>query len=248
MKQGFLQHRVRPNPLYFWKMAAFVFPFLWGCGRTITVPLLTPDQVAHVEAVGNYPERNYRLEPGDTLKIAYTFHSDMDQDGTVVQPDGKISATQVGELVVAGLTTAELEKTLVERTSDRLRNPEVVVTISKFSEKRVYIAGEVNKPGSVLYEKGLTPLQAAIAAGGFTEAARLDSVILIRPVINGDPIARKIDLASVIADGNKELVYLAPHDVVYVPKTAVAEADLWVRQHIIEIVPFFRGTGIGYTM
>lgn len=227
-------------------MIVLGIPLLCGCGRTITVPLLTPDQVANVEAAGNYPERNYRLEPGDTLKIVYPFHSDMNQDEARIQPDGKISATQVGEIIAGGLTTAELEKTLVERTSDRLRNPEVVVTVSKFSEKSVYIAGEVGKPGLVPYTKDLTPLQAVVTAGGFKETAMVESVILIRPVMNGDPIARKIDLASVLTDGNKELVRLAPHDVVYVPKTAIAEANLWVKQHFTDLVPFFRGTGMSY--
>jgi protein involved in polysaccharide export with SLBB domain len=202
--------------------------------------------VPHLEAVGNYPERNYRIEPGDTLKIAYPFHSDMDQDDAKVKPDGKISVTGVGELAVAGLLTSDLEKILIERTSDRLRNPEVVVTIGKFAEKRVYIAGEVSKPGPVEYQRNLTPLQAIITAGGFKDTAMVESVILIRPVTEGDPIARKIDLASVITDGNKELIHLAPHDVVFVPKTAIAEADLWVKQHLTDLVPFFRGTGMSY--
>jgi protein involved in polysaccharide export with SLBB domain len=243
MKQRYLQHRFWLNFSHLWQMTALVFPFLWGCGRPITVPLLTPDQVANVEAAGNYPERNYHLEPGDTIKIAYPFHSDMNQDGAIIQPDGKISATQVGEVVAGGLTTAELEKILVERTSDRLRNPEVVVTVSKFSDKSVYIAGEVGKPGLVPYTKDITPLQAVVTAGGFKETAMIESVILIRPVMNGDPITRKIDLATVLTEGNKELVRLAPHDIVYVPKTAIAEADLWVKQHLTDLVPFVRGVG-----
>jgi hypothetical protein len=46
-----------------------------------------------------------------------------------------------------------------------------------------------------------------------------------------------------IADGTKEPVYLAPHDVLYVPKTAIAEADLWVQQNIQEIFGPFLGMG-----
>lgn len=243
MKQRSMQHRLQRNLSGLWQMTVLVLPFVWGCGRTITVPLLTPDQVATVEAAGNYPEQNYRLEPGDALKVVYPFHSDMNQEGAIIQPDGKISATQVGEVVAGGLTTTELEKMLVERTSDRLRNPEVVVTVSKFSDKNVYIAGEVGKPGLVPYTKDLTPLQAVVTAGGFKETAMVESVILIRPVMNGDPIARKIDLAAVLTDGNKELVRLAPHDIVYVPKTAIAEANLWVKQHLTDLVPFVRGVG-----
>lgn len=246
MKQDYWQYRLQRNFSRLWSTFLFIIILLWGCGKSITIPLLTPDQVPSLEAAGNYPDRNYRLEPGDTLKISYPFHSDMDQSESLIKPDGRISITQIGEMVVAGMTTSELEKVLVERTSDHLRNPEVVVSVSKFAEKRVYIAGEVTKPGPVEYQKNLTPLQAIIAAGGFKDTAMVESVILIRPVTAGEPIARKIDLASVISDGNKELLRLAPHDVVFVPRTAIAEADLWVRQHLTDLVPFFRGTGMTY--
>lgn len=249
MKQDHLRHRIGQSFSYLWVVVTLILPMLGagGCGgKVITVPLLTPDQIPHLEAVGNYPERNYRVEPGDTLKIAYPFHSDMDQADVVVKPDGRISAKLVGDITVTELTTSDLEKLLAERTSDRLRNPEVVVSVSKFAEKRVYIAGEVTKPGPVEYQKNLTPLQAIIAVGGFKDTAMIESVILIRPVTAGDPVARRIDLASVISDGNKELLYLAPHDVVYVPKTAIAETDLWVKQHLTDLVPFFRGTGMSY--
>lgn len=217
-----------------------------GCGRPITVPPLLPNEAPQFEAIGNYPDRNYRIEPGDTLKIVYPFHEDMDQNEVVVKPDGKVNATQVGEIVVAGMTTVEVGKLLVERTADRLRNPEVVVSVFKFAEKKVYIAGEVDKPGTVEYQRGLTPLQAIVAAGGFRDTAMVDSVILIRPVENSEPLARKIDIAAVITDGNREWVRLAPHDVIFVPRTPIAEADLWVKQNLVELIPFFRGTGMSY--
>lgn len=229
-------------------VGALLCLYLWGCGAAvpITVPPLTPDEIPHIEATGNYPHTNYRIEPGDTLRIKYPFHPEVGQQETTVQPDGKINAEMVGELIVAGMTTAELEQLLEDRTSDRLRDPEVVVSISRFAERSVYIAGEVEKPGPVVYRKDLTPLQAIIAAGGFRETAWTDSVILIRQGADRNPVARKLDLAAVIATGAPELLHLAPHDVVYVPKTEIAEANLWVKQHIVDLIPFFRGTGLSY--
>lgn len=236
----------KPAKPVFWLSTVITCLSLIGCGRPITVPALTPDEAPRVEAAGNYPDRIYRIEPGDTLKIAYPFHEDMDQNEILVKPDGKINANQVGEIKASGLTTDEVSQLLVERTSDRLRNPEVVVSVFKFADKKIYIAGEVGKPGAVDYQKDLTPLQAIVAAGGFRETARVDSVILIRPVIDSEPMARKIDLASVLTDGSREWVRLAPHDVIFVPRTPIAEAGLWVKQNIIEVVPFFRGTGLSY--
>lgn len=218
--------------------ALFILSILSGCGAPVTVPALTLDEIPRFEAAGNFPHDIYRIEAGDTIQILYTFHPDMKQEVAVL-PDGKIAAQMVGEITVSGMTTTQLQKFLTEQTSDRLRDPEVVVSVTKFAEKTIYIGGEVEKPGTIPYRKGLSPLQAIIAAGGFRTSAQTDSVILVRASGPDEKfITRKLNLAEVIADGVKEPLYLAPHDVVYVPKTAIAEADLWVRQHITELLPF----------
>lgn len=218
-----------------------------ACGAPITVPPLTMEDVPKFDAIGNHPERNYRFEPGDTLKITYTFHPEMNQEAVLIRPDGKITATQVGDIDVAGLTVKELENALAQKTSEHLKDPEVIVSVTKFAERSVYVAGEVEKAGPVPYMKSLTPLQAIIAAGGFLEGARMDTVVLIRADNSSQEVlARSVNLAAVVTDGTKEPVYLAPHDIVYVPKTPIANAGLWVKQHLTDIVPFFRGTGLSY--
>lgn len=221
---------------------------LWACSAPLAVPPLALEEIPKFEAAGNYPDRNYHIEPGDTLQITYTFHPEMNQQ-VLVRPDGKATLTMVGEVPVLGMSANQLEQFLVNRTSDRLRNPEVVVSITQWAERTVYIGGEVGKPGNIPYRKSLTPLQAIIAAGGFRDTARADSVILIRAAGPNDKfISRRVDLAEAIHNAQKELIYLAPHDVIYVPRTAIADADLWVKQHIIDLIPFFRGTGASYQL
>jgi protein involved in polysaccharide export with SLBB domain len=216
--------------------------FAWSCGAPINVPALTPEEIPAIEAAGNYPHRRYIIEPEDTLQIRYTFHPEMNQE-VMVRPDGKVTATVVGEVVVSGMTTVQLEKLLVARTSDVLRNPEVVVSISKYAERNVYIGGEVRKPGVVRYRHGLTPLQAIIAAGGFDDGAQPDSVILVRRNGLEDTfLSRKLDLTEKIVQGDNVPLFLAPNDVVYVPRSSIAEANLWVRQHITDLFPFLRGS------
>ncbi len=223
---------------FFQLLVLFTFPFLWACGSPVAVPALAPEEIRSIEAAGNFPHKKYRIEPGDTIQIRYTFHSDLNQ-AELVRPDGKITANMVGEVVAAGITTVQLENLLVKGTSDRLRDPEVGVSISKFAEKSVYIGGEIGRPGMLAYRKGLTPLQAIIAAGGFSVMAQTDSVILIRSGdSNNEIISRKLNLADAINDGIKEPLYLAPHDVVYVPRTAIGDANIWVKQHITDLFPF----------
>lgn len=229
--------------------AAFVFLplLLGGCGNPVSVQPLAPEEVASLEAAGNFPHKEYRIEPGDSLSIKYTFHPEVNQDVTVL-PDGKINAQMAGEIVAAGMTTVQLEKQLVERTSDRLRNPEVVVSITKFADKSVYIGGEVGKPGTLVYQKGLTPLQAIIASGGFLTTAQVDSVVLVRSGGSENTyIARKLNLQEAVTDGVKEPLYLAPHDIIFVPRTAIGDADIWVKQHFTDLIgPFIKGPSFGY--
>jgi polysaccharide biosynthesis/export protein PslD len=226
------------SPLRAAALAAAVTIALAGCGAAISVPALTAEDVPKVKEAGNFPEHVYRIEPNDTLAIRYPFHPEMDQEA-IVEPDGKIMATRIGRVPVAGLTTSELEAFLKSKTSDRLRDPEVVVTIKKFSDKTVFVGGEVGKPGTIEYRKGMTPLQAIISAGGFLPSGRLDSVILVRGTDSEARfIARTLNLEQSIADGSREPLFLAPHDVVFVPRTRVANANLFVKQYIVDMLPF----------
>jgi protein involved in polysaccharide export with SLBB domain len=212
--------------------------FAWACAAPINVKPLTSEDIPLLESAAIDVDEKYVIIPDDTLQIRYVFHPDMNQEA-VVQPDGKITAALAGQLNVAGMTTSKLEEVLKQRTSDQLRDPEVVVNITRFAERNVYIGGEVAKPGMVRYRKGLTPLQAVIASGGFLDSARADSVVLIRA---GDSstnfVSRRLNLAESVADSVKEPLFLVPHDVVYIPKTGIAEANLWVKQHITDLMPF----------
>jgi protein involved in polysaccharide export with SLBB domain len=216
-----------------------------GCSsKPITIPPLSQSDMPEMKAAANFPEGKYRLEPGDTIQIRYTHHPELTQDD-VIRPDGKINAKLVGPIEVAGLTKDELGRLLATRTSEHLKNPEVVVSVSRFSEKLVYVAGEVARPGTLPYRQGLTPLQAITASGGFRETARFDSVILVRTGGTDNAfIARKLDLGQTTNEGMKEPIMLAPHDVVFVPRTNVADANIWVRQHITDMIPLFRGLGV----
>jgi protein involved in polysaccharide export with SLBB domain len=212
-----------------------------GCGPSVKVQPFSPEELARLQNQSvEIERRGYRIEPGDTLLIKYPFHPEMDQE-VMVRPDGAITAMSVGALPVAGLTSIDLANVLKLKTSDRLKDPEVVVTIAKYGERGVYVGGEVGRPQMLVYRKGLTPLQAVMAAGGFLPTARLDSVVLVRQ--NGGPeslLARKVDLGRVVHNGEPEQIALLPQDVVFVPRTGIANANVWVRQHITDLLPFLR--------
>src|SRR5262245_21053525 len=229
-------------------MLAIALAALAGCtSPPITVPPLTEADIGAMNAAANFPSEAYRLEPGDAVQIRYTHHPEMAQDD-LIPPDGKINAKLVGEIDVTGMTAEQLEQLLVQRTSDQLKDPQVVVSVTRFTEKLVYVGGEVARPGTLPYRRGLTPLQAVAASGGFRNTARVDSVILVRQSGSDDKfVARKLNLEEVMADGVREPIRLAPHDVIFVPRTDVADANVWVRQHITDMIPLFRGVGVSAT-
>ena len=214
---------------------------LAGCGPSVNVKPFSRAELARAQNESAEVERRgYRIEPGDTLLIKYPFHAEMDQE-TMVRPDGTVTATGVGAMPAAGMTSVELANLLKEKTSPRLKNPEVVVTISKYGERGIYVGGEVGRPQMLVYRKGLTPLQAVMAAGGFLPTARLDSVILVRQIGGSEPLlTRKIDLGGVVLRGEPEPIALVPQDVIFVPRTPIANANVWVKQHITDLFPFLR--------
>src|SRR6185503_6635369 len=91
------------------------------------------------------PGPTYRIGAGDELHVRFLYQPDMSEQ-LPVRPDGRISLGATGEITAVGLTPVELEKVIIERSSARLRDPEVTVVVTKVGEQRVYVGGEVGRP------------------------------------------------------------------------------------------------------
>jgi polysaccharide biosynthesis/export protein len=231
-----------PNVLRASLASAFFIALAGGCSSGVTVSRLQPEEVPTIQSAGNFPHGDYRIEPGDTIDIRFPFHKEMDQR-ELVRPDGTLAGKGFGEVMVAGLTAHALEERLRKETAVRLKDPQVEVTVVEFAPRSIYVTGEVTRPGLIPYRKGLTPLQAVADAGGFRDTALVESVVLIRSAANADEfISRTLDLEAVVDEGADQPLELAPRDVLYVPKTRIAQADLWVDQHVTRLFPFIRGT------
>jgi protein involved in polysaccharide export with SLBB domain len=189
----------------------------------------------------------YRIQPGDELHVRFTYQPELN-DQIPVRPDGRISLGPTGELIAAGLTPGELAQLVERKSSARLRRPEVVVVVTKIAEQRVYIGGEVRKPGYVVLQPGMTPLQAVVQTGGFRETAKLDSVLLLTPGAGGKFSAARMDMEQVVADGVPERVRLHPGDVVYVPATWIADMNIVVDQYVRGLIPALPRVGVGYSL
>jgi protein involved in polysaccharide export with SLBB domain len=230
-----------------WLLALLAVTVAAGCGRSRPQTAMAPGgavPAALLPAAPPTPGPEYRIGFGDELHVRFLYQPDMNEE-VPVRPDGRISLGATGEIVVVGMTPAELEKKIVELSSDRLRDPEVTVVVTKLGEQRVYVGGEVVQAGFVSLRPGMTPLQAVLQSGGFKKTAKLDSVLLMTPDGDGNFSAARIDMKQVVDAGVPERVRLHPNDVVYVPPTWVADMNVVVDQYVRGLIPALPRVGVG---
>ena len=199
-------------------------------------------------ALAATPERppQYFIQPGDQLQIKFFYNPELNEAVTV-RPDGKISLQLIDEVQVAGLTPAQLDDFLTDRYSKELKRPAITVIVGSFTSQRVYVGGEVNRQGLVELTGGMTALQAVLSAGGFKETADPEAAIIIRKGPDNQPVPVRVNLKSALSgEGSDALVQLRPYDVVYIPKTWIAEANKFVKQYVEDLL-LFRGVSMGFT-
>lgn len=221
-------------------IAALVFS---ACGNPVSHIAEFPrsDFVPASKIPGAVPAGgHYKLIPYDQISIRFPFHPEQDPKtaSIPVQPDGNIFLDGVGAIQAAGLAPEELAKSIVQKSSDRLRDPQVVVTIVQYAPRKVFVGGEVKSPGVVSIQDGMTPLQAIFDRGGFTVNAQMDSVVLIRDAASADPQIGRMDLTQAMENAAAERIILTANDVLYVPMTGIGRSNLWVKQNIKDLIPW----------
>jgi polysaccharide export outer membrane protein len=119
----------------------------------------------------------YQVGPGDILELEVIGNPDLSRLPTV-QTNGAILLPLLGEVQVAGLTVAEIQRkvtNLLEK--DYLVNPQVVVTVKQYQSQYVSVVGEVNSPGRKPLRGHTRLIDVLVEAGGFTPRASGEVVI-----------------------------------------------------------------------
>ena len=152
-----------------------------------------------------------------------------------VKPDGTIDLPMLKERIIAvGQTVPDVEYTVNRLYKmGELKNVVASLALTNARSRKVYIMGEVNLPGAYEIRQPNTALQAlALAQGPKTDLADMTSVILISKDINGKPIGRRLDLKRVLDVGDMgSAIMVKPYDVLYVPRTYIADVDLFMGQY-----------------
>jgi polysaccharide export outer membrane protein len=183
-------------------------------------------------------EPPYRLYAGDEVEITVPSAPELSRTVTV-QPDGRVSLPLIQPVMVADRTIPQVEASLSEAYSSQLIRPEVDVAVRTATPLKVFVGGEVDKPGVYDMPGAIDSLQAVIMAGGFKTSARRNQVVIIRRSPDGRAMMRVADLRKGVFDpANVDAVPLRRFDIVYVPRSSIAEAGLFVQQYIRDLNPF----------
>ena len=156
----------------------------------------------------------YRLDSGDVLTIEVWGYEKLPMREVMIRPDGRLSFPMVGEVQAAGLSTRQLTDVLTKGLSNYVEGPKVSINIAKLHTTRVYVLGEVVKPGMYELEKQHNLLDALSAAGSYTQHAAKTKVYIIRKDQTDTPL--KVNLMNILKKGDMTHNYaLGDGDVVY---------------------------------
>lgn len=183
-------------------------------------------------------EPEYLLYPGDQIDVRTPTAPELNQSLTV-GPDGRIAMPLIGQVMAADRSLYELEGDLIAAYTPILRRPEVEVVLRQAGPLKVWVDGEVRTPGVYDMPGDIDAYQAIIMAGGFLPSGRRNEVGLIRRGPGGRRMMRSIDLSR----DDMEHVALRRMDVVYVPRTTLAEVAVFIGQ-LGDAIPI----GFNYTL
>jgi polysaccharide biosynthesis/export protein len=129
-------------------------------------------------------DANYTVKPGDLLSVSVWKEPDL-QRPALVRPDGSFSFPLVGEVDAKGKTVADLNKTVSQRLSKFISDPVVTISIQEIKGNKVYVIGQVNKPGEFIMNPTVDVMQALSMAGGTTPFAALSDIVILRRTPTG---------------------------------------------------------------
>jgi polysaccharide export outer membrane protein len=181
--------------------------FLAGCGPAVTSVVEQPVPV---------PAADTTLGIGDTFDVRVFGEPDL--SGTYrVSAEGTINFPLAGEIKVDGLDPLHAARRIAERLSDGiLRNPQVSVLVKELTSKKIYVIGQVARPGTIVYSPSMNVVEAITLSGGFTTVAAKNDTTITR-FEDGRKTIVRVPVAD-IGEGKAKNVYLRPGDMISVPE------------------------------
>lgn len=189
----------------------------WSCGLLLTLTLASAAVAAPpAPSTGPPADQTYTVKAGDTLLVSVWKEPDL-QGPVLVRPDGMFSFPLAGQLDARNKTVAELQTELTAKLKKFISDPVVTVSIQEIKGNKVYVIGQVQKPGDFVVNPRVDVMQALSMAGGTTPFAALGDIMILRRTDAGQQ-ALPFKYTDVIRGRNlQQNIMLQAGDVVVVP-------------------------------
>ncbi len=159
----------------------------------------------------------YLVQPGDILQISVWKEQDMQRE-VLVRPDGRFSFPLIGEVDVREKSVGQLQAELTQRIHQFIADPAVIISVKQVQGNRVFVIGQVNRPGDFAMNGRVDVVQALSMAGGMTAFAKAGSIRILRRDRDGEQQAIRFNFNDIEkGKGLAQNIILQSGDVVVVP-------------------------------
>jgi polysaccharide export outer membrane protein len=166
---------------------------------------------------GVTPPSDYVIGPDDVLTVIFWREKDMSADNLVVRPDGKITLPILNDIQAAGLTPDQLRQKVSEAASRYVEDANATVIVKSINSRKVFVTGQVAKPGPYPLVAPTTVLQMLSIAGGLGDFAKSQRILVMR-IEGGQTKSFKFNYKEVAEGRNlQQNIELRPGDTIVVP-------------------------------
>ncbi len=214
-------------------LVAVCLLLLTGCGKTYT------DYSAFIaEPRPVVTATDYRMAPPDTLQIYSKRVREIHGHRETISPDGKITLPLLGRIFVAGRTTEEVTAELELLAQEYYEDADVSVRVIGYASKKIFVFGEVGRPGPYAYDGANTILE-TLSRAQPSRLADPSKIVLLRPSADGELVRRMtVDLDKMVKEGDTLLnAVMEEGDIIYVPPTTLAAVALGFQQLLLPFQP-----------
>jgi polysaccharide export outer membrane protein len=180
----------------------------------------------------------YRLSPPDTITIRSKRVREINGHSETIRPDGRLTLPLLGSVFVAGKTCEEVSAELEVLASDYYEDADITCRVIGFNSKKIFVFGEVSRPGAYPYDGANTVLE-TLAQAQPTRLAEPARIHVLRPNSEGELRKRMtIDMNEMVRKGDTTLnAVLEEGDIIYVPANVLASIGLGLQQLLLPIQP-----------
>ncbi len=174
-------------------------------------------EAAAAQLLKDNPKLSAIVAANDLLEVR--VYQEADLSGVYrVTPDGHINFPLCGDVKVGGETASGAAAAITTCLQQGfVRRPQVTVLVKEFNSKKIFVFGEVSKPGSFTWEEGMTIVHAISQAGGLLRTASKNNVNVTR-VVDGREEKLPVKVEDIVI-GRAKNVVLQPGDIIFVPES-----------------------------